>query len=450
MNLVDFICTHPFKRIMLYLIGRKTSQDIQFRKLLSNFFFLGIVQVSNFILPLLVFPYIVKTIGNANFGVLSFGLSLAFYLSAFAEYGFGMSATKSVANNSTNLQYLSELFKNVFHARLLILLVLLLIGSVLVYTMPSHYLTPRSYVLIIFYILGGFMVPNWFFQGLQRMKYITFYTLLSKLVATVLVFLLIKSENSFDLFFVIYGITNFLVGVLSLKVVYEIISPKILSFSWSQVLYQLKSGSYFFLNNIAIMTFNSGTILILSMFVDQYSLGQYSIAEKVVFSVWQILVVFSQAIYPQLCSMISTSYSRVYGYVWKATLAMSIPVLSLCLMLFTFAEDIVIFATGKADIVVMTIIKIMCFHSFIILLNIPAYQTLLAFSLQKKTAVLFNGIAIFSFILTISMCKSFGIYGCAFSIIAVQIVVTISLHILLKTQEVFIKDNFFSVRTKTS
>lgn len=290
------------------------------------------------------------------------------------------------------------------------------------------------------------MIPTWFFQGLQKMKYITFYILLSKLVATALTFVLIKSENSFDLFFVIHGVTNILVAIFSLKTVYGIINPKILSFSWVQVLSQLKSGFYFFLNNMAIMTFNSGTILILSMFVSEYSLGQYSIAEKIVFSIWQILVVFSQAIYPQLCSMASTSYSRVYNYIWKATLVMIVPVLSLCLMLFTFAEDIVIFVTGKSDMVVITVIKIMCLHSLIILLNIPAYQTLLAFSLHKKTALLFNYIAVFSLILTISMCKIFGIYGCAFSIIVVQLVVTVSLHILLKTQETFIKQNFFTLK----
>ena len=65
-------------------------------KLFSNFVALGFVQGANFLLPLLVMPFVIKQIGIDGFGVVSVAHVVMIYLSTITDYGFNLTATRDV------------------------------------------------------------------------------------------------------------------------------------------------------------------------------------------------------------------------------------------------------------------------------------------------------------------------------------------------------------------
>lgn len=65
--------------------------------LIENFFSLGALQVINLILPLLVLPYMIKTVGFDKYGVVVLAASLIAYFSSVTDYSFKITAVRDVA-----------------------------------------------------------------------------------------------------------------------------------------------------------------------------------------------------------------------------------------------------------------------------------------------------------------------------------------------------------------
>src|SRR5437762_11500953 len=97
---------------------------LQKNKLLFNFSSLGIVQVSNNLLSILVIPLVWKKIGAGNFGVVAVAQVVMIYLAVLTEYGFDQTATRDIAinKNGDDPLKISRIFSSVLISKLIICL----------------------------------------------------------------------------------------------------------------------------------------------------------------------------------------------------------------------------------------------------------------------------------------------------------------------------------------
>ena len=105
----------------------KLSKDK--KQLLSNFFSLSVLQGVNMILPLLTLPYLVRTLGVENFGLVNFALSIIMYFHILVSFGFELSATREVSIHRENLDKVSEIFSAVMMIKTIFMFISLLILS---------------------------------------------------------------------------------------------------------------------------------------------------------------------------------------------------------------------------------------------------------------------------------------------------------------------------------
>ncbi|MEC8678340.1 MAG: oligosaccharide flippase family protein, partial [Candidatus Margulisiibacteriota bacterium] len=84
-----------------------------YKNLLKNGTSLGIVQLSNYILPLVTLPYLARILGPNYFGLVMMAQATMIYLTLLTDYGFNLSATKEIAKVRDNLKKVSQLFSSV-------------------------------------------------------------------------------------------------------------------------------------------------------------------------------------------------------------------------------------------------------------------------------------------------------------------------------------------------
>jgi polysaccharide transporter, PST family len=77
---------------------------------------------------------------------------------------------------------------------------------------------------LIFYlsfgsVIGNVLLPAWFFQGMERMRYITVLQVASKVIFTVLVLTLVRQEGDFFLIPLLTSAGSIIVGAYSLYLI---------------------------------------------------------------------------------------------------------------------------------------------------------------------------------------------------------------------------------------
>jgi PST family polysaccharide transporter len=419
----------------------KTNQR---RKLFSNFISLGIIQSANFILPLFVMPYVIRKIGVDSFGSVSVAQVLMIYLSTITDYGFNLTATRDIALNTGDRKKISKIFYTVLLSRLVLVLVVLVFVLGLVLFVPFFRHNYLLYLLGFIYVIGQSSMTNWFFQGMEKMHYITIATLGGRVVFVVLVFIFIKTREDNILFLFLLGIGGLIAGLISIFLAVRIFKLKLQRVSWTDILFELRDGWQITVSNLSINTYLYTNVLVLRIFTNDLTIGYYSIAEKIFFAVRQILGVFSQAVYPRICQLVQKTKQDVTGFLKEIYLPFLGLVFAGCCILFIFSGNIVYFFSGDRAGLPVLLLRILTFVPVIVCLNIPAYQILLALN-QKRSylRVLALG-TIVNLLANFLLVNFWGALGTVISITITESFITIGLN-----RQLFKKNIMNSFKTDT-
>ncbi|MFL0112886.1 oligosaccharide flippase family protein, partial [Tenacibaculum maritimum] len=84
----------------MFAQGNATLQ--KYKGLLANLGYLTVIKVFNLILPLIVFPYLLQTLGSQKYGLVIFAESIVVYLVIFISFGFALSGTKEISIHRDN------------------------------------------------------------------------------------------------------------------------------------------------------------------------------------------------------------------------------------------------------------------------------------------------------------------------------------------------------------
>ncbi|HHI03288.1 MAG TPA: flippase, partial [candidate division Zixibacteria bacterium] len=87
----------------------KIFRNEKYGRLIENFFSLSILQGANYLLPLITLPYLVRVFGAEGYGQVMFAYSFIQYFVILTDYGFNLSATRSVSVNRENSAKISEI-----------------------------------------------------------------------------------------------------------------------------------------------------------------------------------------------------------------------------------------------------------------------------------------------------------------------------------------------------
>ena len=101
---------------------------------ISNYFSLTILQAANYILPLVILPFLVRVLGAEKFGLVMFAQSLCVFLVVFVDYGFNISGTREIAIHKEDKAKISEIFSAIMIIKMGLILTALFLLFIIVNT----------------------------------------------------------------------------------------------------------------------------------------------------------------------------------------------------------------------------------------------------------------------------------------------------------------------------
>lgn len=268
--------------------------------IVSNFFYLSLLQVAGYLFPLLTLPYLAKVIGIEGFGKIAFASAVMVWIQTVADWGFNYTATRDVAKNRDNKEKVSEIFSNVLWARCLLMILSLIFLSLLILVIPKFRESADVLYATFLLIPGHILFPDWFFQALERMKYITVLNLLSKLLFTIAVFIVIKRKEDYLLQPLLVSLGYIISGIIAMYYILLRWKYKLQRPSVSKAISTIKNSTDVFINNLMPNLYNSFSSILLGFIGGDIANGKLDAGNKFAQLAQQFMQIVSRVFYPFL------------------------------------------------------------------------------------------------------------------------------------------------------
>jgi PST family polysaccharide transporter len=267
--------------------------------ILKNLSFLSVIRVFNVGINFLLVAYLIRTIGETNYGILTWVDSVIQYFIVFVNFGFNVYAAKYIIKKRENSNEINKITSAIFSIKMGLFTISVLILFSLSFLNP---LKPyREYLLLMnMMCLGEVLFPIWYFQGIEKLKTAMFITVFFKLGLLFSTFLLVKTPAGLNTYIFLLVISNSLIGVFgyfSIKYYYGFV------FIWvkkSTIIKILKQAYMFFLGRFLSLTFNFLTIFVIGIYFSMGQVSGFDISLKVILVCIIPYDILQQAVFPTI------------------------------------------------------------------------------------------------------------------------------------------------------
>ena len=271
----------------------------KFRK---NLIYSIIYQIISIITPLIMTPYLSRTIGAVGNGDYNYTLAYANFFFLFAMLGVNNYGTRKIAQIKNDKVKLSKSFWEIYFLQLF----LSICFSVLYILFCFLAINSEQRVL---FLLQGLVVLaaatdiNWFAFGVEEFKYTTIRNLVVKLITFLSIFLFVR-DSSDTWKYVLIVENGVIIGLVALwplvkKETYFYL-PK-----YKDVIAHLKPNLILFIPVLATSIFQYTDKIMMGIFIDNNMVGHYSYAEHIVNVPLSIITAVCTVAMPRITKMIS-------------------------------------------------------------------------------------------------------------------------------------------------
>lgn len=401
----------------------------EYKQVILNFINLAFVQAANLLLPLITIPYVIRTVGFENFGLVAFATSIVNYFSVFINYGFNLTATKAVSQNRNDSHYLNKLFCTVTYSKVLLSftsILIFLVLSILIVSIKNNFYV---YLYLLLSIIFTNLSPDWFFQGIQQLKFLTYLNLSLKIISTILTFFLIKVTSDYYYLAIIPFINSFFLFAISHLYIQIKHKFRYLRVDLSSIFKELYQGRFIFLSQVKITFFNNFNTVVLGFLTDNKIVGIFSSADKIIKVFSSIQVPIVTALFPHIAMKIKNSRETVFYELKKIAIYGSVLYGAILMILFILAPWISQIMFGAEVDQIALLIRIMSFIPlFIFINNLFGTQYLLNTGLEKKFLINLIIAALLNVVIIFPLTYYFKAIGTSFSIFITELFVLISMY----------------------
>ena len=398
------------------------------------------MQGFNYLLPLITLPYLVRVLGPDGYGALGFSLACIQYVIIVSEYGFNLSASKSIAQKQSSKIKVSYIFWNVTAAKLTLSLSSCLILILLTNTIPV--LFDLRYILYccLTMVVGNLLFPIWLLQGLEKMEGIALANILAKAVVLPLTFIFVQDKTDAWIAALLQGVASIGAGIICLVYIYKSNMIKFMLPTRIGIKKQLIDGLPLFTSSIAISVYTSSVPVILGFAGSITSVGYFVAADKIRLSIQGLIAPISQAIYPRVSNLINNTPRDALIIIKKTIVYFGSFMLSLCLFTLGFSTWIIQVAYGENYSESVNILRILALIPLITFISqMLAVQIMIPLGMSKEFSKIIIRSSIISTPLIFIMSSLYGNIGASSVVLLIEFAIFFQFARLLTTSHVIRK-----------
>lgn len=310
----------------------------------KNFFYSSLLTVANYVFPLIVYPYISRVLGVSNIGICNYVDSIINYFTLFAMMGINTIGIREVACNRNDEDKLSSVFSSLLLLNILFSVFVVFVLIVLVNMIDELYLYRKMMYVGVLKILFNALLVEWLYKGLEKFKYITIRTVLIKIVYVISVFVYVRSENDYYIYYIITVLSIVVNGITNLLFAYGFLGYSLIRINLKPY---IKSSIALGIYSILTSMYTTFNIMYLGYICGNTEVGYYTTSTKLHSIILALFTAASGVLLPRMTSLFSEGKKEKFNLYFRksidALFMFSIPMVVFCMI---FANHIVYWISG--------------------------------------------------------------------------------------------------------
>lgn len=268
-------------------------------------------------MPLILVPYVSRTVGIERYGITEFSLEIALFFGAILLFGYDFTMSRKLSQNRDDRQKVNGLFWNVFYSRLLLSSILLPAFLLTGMFFLSELFTFEILLYCALFVVSRIFSSWWFYQGLEKIKWIAWGNFTSKLILLSLVLLTVKDQDDYPLVVFGYATSQLTVNFVAWVILIKMEKLRAIALVARDIFKVIGSSFYVFLNEFSVIGFAALNLLIVKEYLSPKELGIYVSAMKIVVISHNLVIQsLSKSLFPNLA--FTLKYNReAFMSQWK-------------------------------------------------------------------------------------------------------------------------------------
>ena len=397
-----------------------------------NFIMNFILTVSNFLFPLIIFPYVSRVLLPEGTGKVAFALSIVSYFTLFASFGVATYGIRAIAQVRDDKDRLSKTMHELLFINIISMIIVYIALVIAISVVPKFAMEKELFWVTSLFVIFTIIGIEWLYKGLEKYQYITIRTIVFKIASLFLVFLFVKEKSDYIIFAFISIFAIVGSGVLNL-----INSRKLINYilySEYEFKKHLKPMFVLFLTSMAIAIYTSLDEGLLGLLSSPEQVGYYNAAVRVKGILFTLITSLGVVLLPRLSYYVENHMETEFHEALAKSTNFIIVIAASVVIFFTlFAKETILILAGEnyvASIIPLQIVVWALILSAIT--NILGIQILLP--LKKDKQLLFSVLcaATVDVIANFLLVPKLAAVGTALSVIAAELSVLIVQIIILR------------------
>ena len=299
-------------------------------KVAENYVFMTLLQVLNVCFYLLLYPFLIIRLGDTGYGTYAFAWSVVTALTVVINFGFDLPYAKRVAQiiaEGGDKERMSDVLSRVQTAKIGLDIAVGCLYAILILVIPffrTHWLL---FAIGFAQTLSCIFFPQWYFQGVQRMRVVTYIQVGCKLLSLPFIFLCLHSPADVWILMLI-NISASLIGAIAawLLIRYKdgvrmhIVSPRIVKTDYAEAF-------PFFLTNVMGTLKEQGIIWLVGGFLGMADVAVFDLASKIVTLPRTLMIKMNDALFPKIA--VRSSAREIQRIMWVETILSLLAILTI-------------------------------------------------------------------------------------------------------------------------
>ncbi|GAB4131241.1 MAG: flippase [Raineya sp.] len=369
---------------------------------------------------LLISPYLIRTLGEGQFGLITFSAGFVSLFFPFVEYGFMLTAPRDLSTCQGKLPEMGKIISNVIAVKVLLGTICFVLACFLIAFHKRLASNANLHFFSLSLLWGQVIIPMWLYQGINQLKKFALHNFFVSIAYLAYIVFFIKSPDDYMYVNLGQGILWIVFYLIStLQVIYPL--RKYLRFSWEGIWEELQKGFFIFLTNFFHYLFITLNVVILGFFVEGKELDNYSYAEKI-YMIFRIgLGVVYQMAYPKVFLLKQKSEKEANKFLLKLFSVMFIGFGIVSTLLFWQSELIIQIFTGASNAKASELLRILSFSVLVYALSVPISQKILIFYSSKVFSLILFLVVFFNVACNLYTIPLYGAKGTAISLLFTEI-----------------------------